>query len=115
MKKQILRGDIYFVRLDPAEGREQKGMRPVLVVSADRFNKLTQTQIVLPISRGASFARDFGFGVTLRGMGLETTGVVRCDQPRTIDIAARGGSFCENVPDLLMQEVLDKVEALFEH
>lgn len=113
--KKILRGDIFLVCLDPSEGHEQKGSRPVLVISSDRFNLLTGAQIVLPISNGAGFARDFGFGVTLMGAGLETTGVVRCDQPRTIDITARKGVFLEKVPSDLIEEVLDKVEVLFEH
>ena len=33
-------GDIYLVSLDPTSGHEQKGMRPVLVVSPGPFNKL---------------------------------------------------------------------------
>jgi mRNA interferase ChpB len=32
------RGDIYLVPLDPTEGREQRGNRPVLIVSPDEFN-----------------------------------------------------------------------------
>ncbi len=31
------RGDIYLVALDPTEGHEQQGTRPVLVVSPDEF------------------------------------------------------------------------------
>lgn len=34
----IERGEIYFVSLDPAKGREQPGKRPVLVVSSDTIN-----------------------------------------------------------------------------
>lgn len=36
------RGDIYLVALDPTEGHEQQGTRPVLVVSPDEFNRVTQ-------------------------------------------------------------------------
>lgn len=115
MKKKVRRGDIYLVGLDPTQGREQKGTRPFLVVSSDRFNAVTQTQIVLPISNGAGFARDNGFSVTLMGAGTQTTGVIRCDQPRTIDLEARGGKYCETVSDELIREVLDIVETLFEH
>ncbi|MHA3024895.1 type II toxin-antitoxin system PemK/MazF family toxin [Chromohalobacter israelensis] len=32
------RGDIYLVSLNPTRGHEQKGMRPVLIVSPDAFN-----------------------------------------------------------------------------
>ena len=33
------RGDIYLVSLDPTLGHEQKGTRPVLVVSPGAFNR----------------------------------------------------------------------------
>jgi len=46
------RGDIYLVSLDPTSGHEQQGTRPVLVVSASAFNRLTKTPVVLPITRG---------------------------------------------------------------
>ncbi len=35
----ISRGQIYFVNLNPTEGRGQAGRRPVLVVSADAINR----------------------------------------------------------------------------
>ena len=31
----VQRGEIYFVNLNPVQGREQAGRRPVLVISAD--------------------------------------------------------------------------------
>ena len=34
----IRRGEIYFVNLNPTKGREQRGRRPVLVVSVDAIN-----------------------------------------------------------------------------
>jgi mRNA interferase MazF len=36
----IQRGEIYFVDLNPAKGREQAGNRPVLVLSVDAINHL---------------------------------------------------------------------------
>ena len=61
------RGDIYLVRLDPAEGREQKGKRPVLIVSPSEFNAVTQLPVVLPITTGGRFARRTGCAVVLAG------------------------------------------------
>jgi len=43
------RGDIYLVSLDLTSGHEQQGTRPVLVVSASAFNRLTKAPVVLPI------------------------------------------------------------------
>jgi mRNA interferase MazF len=35
----IQRGEIYFVDLNPTQGREQSGKRPVLVLSIDEINQ----------------------------------------------------------------------------
>src|SRR5271165_4344362 len=108
------RGDIYLVSLDPTSGHEQQGKRPVLVISPGAFNRLTGVPVVLPITGGGGFARTAGFAVSLMGAGTRTTGVVRCDQPRALDLRARGGRKLESVPGHIMDEVLSKVGALFE-
>ncbi len=108
------RGDIYLVSLDPTAGHEQQGTRPVLIVSPSAFNRLTKVPVVLPITSGGNFARMAGFAVTLMGAGTRTTGIVRCDQPRTLDLGARGGRKLESVPAAIMDEVLAKVGPLFD-
>jgi mRNA-degrading endonuclease toxin of MazEF toxin-antitoxin module len=108
------RGDIYLVSLDPTQGHEQRGRRPVLVVSPGAFNRLTRVPIVLPITSGGSFARTAGFAVSLTGAGTRTMGVVRCDQPRALDLGARGGRRLESVPEAIIDEVLAKLAPLFD-
>jgi mRNA interferase ChpB len=108
------RGDIYLVSLDPTVGHEQQGKRPVLVISPGRFNRLTGAPVVLPITTGGNFARTAGFAVSLMGAGTRTTGVVRCDQPRAVDLRARGAKRLEMVPEHIVQEVLSKLVPLFE-
>ena len=104
-------GDIYLVTLDPTAGHEQQ--RPVLVISPQAFNKITQVPIVLPITQGGNFARTAGFAVPLSGAGTKTAGVVRCDQPRTLDINARSGKRLETLPSPILQDVLGRVAAIF--
>lgn len=106
------RGDIYLVSLDPSAGHEQQGRRPVLIVSPGAFNRMTQVPIVLPVTTGGGFARTAGFAVTLMGAGTQTTGIVRCDQPRALDLKARGGRKVEQVPAVIMDEVLAKLGAI---
>lgn len=108
------RGDIYLVSLDPTSGHEQQGTRPVLVVSPAPFNRLTKTPIVLPITSGGNFARTAGFAVPLEGAGITTTGVVRCDQPRALDLDSRRARKLERVPSDIMEEVLARLAPLFE-
>ena len=81
-----------LVSLDPTAGHEQQGTRPVLIVSPTAFNRLTKAPVVLPI----------------------TSGVIRCDQPRALDLAARNGRKLEKVPPAIMEEVLARLATLFE-
>ena len=108
------RGDIYLVSLDPTSGHKQQGTRPVLVVSASAFNRLTKTPVVLPITTGGNFARTAGFAVSLTGAGIKTTGVVRCDQPRAFDLRSHNARKLESVPMSVMDEVLAKLTPIFE-
>ncbi|WP_337289020.1 type II toxin-antitoxin system PemK/MazF family toxin [Candidatus Methylomirabilis sp.] len=108
------RGEIWLVGLDPTAGHEQQGRRPVVIVSPEAFNRMTQAPVVLPITSGGSFSRMAGFAVSLTGAGTKTTGVIRCDQPRALDLVARGGKRLEHVPDAIMDDVLAKITPIFE-
>ncbi len=108
------RGEIWLAGLDPAAGHEHKGRRPVLIVSPEAFNRVTKVPVVLPITSGGSCARTAGFAVPLTGAGTRTTGVVRCDQPRALDLAERGGKRLESVPDAIMDEVLARLAPILE-
>jgi mRNA-degrading endonuclease toxin of MazEF toxin-antitoxin module len=108
------RGEIWLVSLDPTSGHEQKGRRPVLIVSPEAFNRITKLPVVVPITSGGNFARTAGFAVPLAGAGIKTTGVIRCDQPRTLDLAARAARRLESVPDAVMDEVLARISPIFE-
>lgn len=55
-----------------------------------------------------------GFAVSLQGAGTRTTGIVRCDRPRALDLGARGGKRLESVPGAIVDEVLAKVVPIFE-
>jgi len=106
------RGDIYMVDLEPTTGHEQRGHRPVVIVSTERFNQLTSCPVILPITNGGGFARSHGFSVELAG--TQTTGIVRCDQPRTLDLLARNARKVESLPSSILDEVLAKVGAIFQ-
>jgi mRNA interferase ChpB len=106
------RGDIYLVSLDPSEGHEQHGSRPVLVVSPAEFNEATRLPVICPITSGGDFARRIGFAVPITG--IKTIGVVRCDQPRMLDLGARNARKVDTLPVSIMEEVLAKLAPIFE-
>ncbi|MGH8609028.1 MAG: type II toxin-antitoxin system ChpB family toxin [Gammaproteobacteria bacterium] len=107
------RGEIWRLNLNPAAGKEQQGMRPVLVVSEKEFNR-SGLALVCPITQGGNQGRFAGFAVSLMNTGTETQGVVICNQPRTIDYAAPAARFVEDVPDYVIDDVLARLQTLLE-
>lgn len=106
------RGDIYQVSLDPTEGHEQRGTRPVLIVSPTDFNKATKLPVIVPITHGGDFARRIKFAVPISG--IKTNGVVRCDQPRVLDLSARKARKVDTLPPHILDEILAKLATLFQ-
>lgn len=102
------RGEIYHLDLSPVRGREQAGKRFVYVLSPADEN----LAIVLPISTGITLARNQGFAVTLMGAGTKTTGVIICNQPRTVALRERGAKRIETAPEVVTQEVLLRIAPL---
>ena len=101
-------GEVWMVDLNPTKGREQSGVRPVFVLSpADE-----SLAIVLPISQGITLARSAGFAVSLMGSGLQTQGVVICNQPRTVALRERNGRKLESAPTFIIDEVLARLAPL---
>ncbi|OGK12365.1 MAG: growth inhibitor PemK [Candidatus Riflebacteria bacterium RBG_13_59_9] len=81
------RGEIYFVELRPAKGREQRGTRPVLVVSSDAINTKPLVITVVVGTSGENVPVDYPSNVrvsaTESGLAKET--VFYCFQLRSLD------------------------------
>ena len=100
-----------MVTLDPTGGREQRGHRPVLVISPVEFNEATKLPVILPITTGGEFAKRIGFAVPITG--IKTTGVIRCDQPRVLDLHQRNGRKIDTLPLEILDEVLARLSTIF--
>jgi mRNA interferase ChpB len=107
------RGDIWRINLDPTQGSEQQGHRPVLVVSDKVFNQAGLVW-VCPITQGGQYARFAGFSVPLINCGTQTQGIVACHQIRTLDYQARHAHFIETVPAYVVDEVLARLQTVLE-
>lgn len=107
------RGDIYLVDLDPTKGSEQRGKRPVMVLSKAAFNRHSPA-IVCPIASAAIGQRMAGFTVSLQGTGTSTMGVVLCAQVRSLDLRARNGRLIERAPEYIVDLVLDCLRDIIE-
>jgi mRNA interferase MazF len=86
---RILRGDIVWVDLNPARGREQAGLRPVVVLSADVFNARSGTVIGLAVTSQSPSA---GFPLTMEitSAKLPKRSWVKISQIRTLSVERIG-------------------------
>lgn len=86
---RILRGEIRWADLNPVRGREQAGLRPILVLSHDVFNDRSGTVIAVALSSQEPRA---GFPLTLEttATGLPKRSWVRISQIRTLSVERIG-------------------------
>ena len=82
---RILRGEIRWADLNPTRGREQAGLRPVLVLSHDIFNERSGTVIAVAIT---SQSQKAGFPLTLelKTGNLPKQPWVKISQIRTLSV-----------------------------
>jgi mRNA interferase MazF len=79
----ILRGDIRWADLNPTKGKEQAGLRPVLVLSRDVFNERSGTVIAMAIT-GQSQRAGFPLTLELDSKDLPKRSWVKISQVRTL-------------------------------
>jgi mRNA interferase MazF len=107
----ILRGEIYRADLNPVRGREQAGLRPILVLSQDIFNRRSGTVIAMAITSQPQRA---GFPLTLdlpKGT-LQKPSWVKISQVRTISVDRLGKRIGSVSPEDLNQIVNGLVELI---
>ncbi len=86
---KILRGDVVWAELDPTQGHEQSGRRPVVVLSQDIFNERSGTVIACALTSQEPRA---GFPLTLELMEakLPKRSWVKISQIRTLSVKRIG-------------------------
>ena len=86
---RILRGEIRWADLNPVRGREQAGLRPVLILSQDVFNERSGTAIAVAL---ISQPQRAGFPLTfeLHSKGLPKKSWVKISQIRTLAVERIG-------------------------
>ena len=106
----VKQGSIIWLDFDPQIGHEQKGRRPALVISNNTFNNFSKMAIVCPITNAD---KNHPFHVKLNEK-TKTTGIILCDQARTLDFKARKNKFIENIPEEILLEVIDIIYGFIE-
>lgn len=99
---RILRGDIWWADLNPVRGREQAGVRPVLIISHDVFNERSGTVIALAITSQPPRA---GFPLTLEltSATLPKQSWVKISQIRTLSVERLSSPVSSISPEELHQ------------
>ena len=82
------RSEIWYADLDPTQGSEQAGVRPVLVFQNNRINAAISTAIVIPLTTNLRRAALPSCLQVARGEGgLTMESVLLCHQMRVLDEA----------------------------
>ena len=105
----VNQGDIIWLGFDPGMGTEQKGQRPALVVSNEKYHKITQRRaIVCPITK-----TDKNYPIHVRlDKNSSIQGVVLTDQIKVVDLIGRKHGFIEKAAEDVVAEVLDIIKDL---
>ncbi|HEY2861580.1 MAG TPA: type II toxin-antitoxin system PemK/MazF family toxin [Terracidiphilus sp.] len=102
---RLLRGEIRWADLNPVRGREQAGLRPVLILSQDIFNERSGTVIAVALTSQPQRA-GFPLTVELSQPSLPKRSWVKVSQIRTLSSERIGKRLGRAAPEELAQ-VLD--------
>jgi mRNA interferase MazF len=86
MKAQPRRGDVFWVKLDPAHGTEIRKTRPAVIISNNSCNKYGARVIVLPATRNVSSLFPGEAAIEIQGHPARVLG----DQMRSLDKSRLG-------------------------
>lgn len=109
---RILRGEIRWADLNPTRGREQPGLRPVLILSHDVFNEHSGTVIAVALTSQPQRA---GFPLTLplASRGLPKRSWIKISQIRTL-VVERVGKKLGKASAEEMAQVIDGLNEIID-
>jgi mRNA interferase MazF len=81
-----VRGDIFKARLDPIEGSEQGGNRPVIIVSRNSINANSPVVVIIPTTDAANVKKNYpSHSFLTKGLGgLVMDSIAKAEQLRSI-------------------------------
>jgi mRNA interferase MazF len=86
MKAWPRRGDVFWVKLDPAQGTEIRKTRPAVIISNDSCNKYGRRLIVLPVTSNVESLFPGEAMIEIQGRPARVLG----DQMRSLDKSRLG-------------------------
>jgi mRNA interferase MazF len=83
---KVERGEIWLANLDPTQGSEQAGTRPIIIFQENTVSKFTSTIITIPLTTNLRRAALPTCLLISNGQGgLNQDSVVLCHQLRVLD------------------------------
>ena len=102
------RGDLVWISFTPQVGHEQAGRRPAVILSPAAYNGKVGLAIVCPITNQS---KGYPFEVAIPAeTGI--TGVILCDQVRSVDWRGRRAEYAGKLPSENLSEALKKLNTL---
>jgi len=101
---RLLRGEIRWADLSPTRGREQAGLRPVLILSHDVFNERSGTVIAAALTSQPQRA-GFPLSLELEGLRLPKRSWVKISQVRTLAVERVGKRLTRASPEQIARVV----------
>jgi len=105
----IMRGDIWWVNLDPTQGSEIKKTRPCVVLTHNTINRLRRTVVVIPLSTAAKSHPPITVPVNCQG----GSAVAVVDQIRAVS-KHRLKKKIEELPPKELDEICQAVSTILE-
>jgi len=103
------RGHVVWVTFSPQAGHEQAGRRPAAVLSPRSYNEKVGLGIFCPVTNQK---KGYPFEVSIPA-GLRVSGVLLCDQVKSLDWVARRAEFLDSLPEATVAEAIKKLSLLF--
>ena len=117
MVAKINKWEIYFCNLNPAQGSEQQGIRPVIIISNDSVNHNLPVSTVIPLSSINPNAKIYPTEINLPLVitGLQKDSVAMLQQIRTVShtrFVNKAGVIIDN---LYREKILESIREYFEN
>ena len=111
----VKKWDIYYLNLDPTKGSEQRGIRPILVISNDAFNRHLPVFTCIPFSSVKPGAKVYPTEVflTAQESGLAKDSVLMLQQIRTVSNVRISGPKISEISDEKLKSRINQALRLY--
>lgn len=103
------KGDLVWMDFDPTIGREQKGLRPAIVVSQNMFNKKSSLVFVCPIT---TVSKDYPYRIKIIAQNIK--GFIMTEHLKSIDWNGRKLKFVEKASPDIVESVKNCIGAIID-